>query len=94
MEPEDPLKAAGRGIVSRAFLKAAELVGGLNPLQTYLQVDRSELFGWIVGAEAPPYYILLRVVDVLVDPQAAQFAAIEHRRVADAGHLGDDKPPE
>lgn len=94
MEPEEPLKAANQETVSRAFLKAAELVGGLNLLQVYLQVDRSELFSWIVGIEAPPYYVLLRVVDILIDPQAAQFTAIEHRRLADAEHLHDDKPAE
>lgn len=94
MEPEEPLKAANHEIVSRAFLKAAELVGGLNLLQAYLQVDRSELFSWIVGSEAPPYYVLLRVVDVLVDPQAAQFGATEAQRYSDAGHLSDEKPAE
>ena len=85
--------SAGQDIVSRALLKAAELVGGLTLLQLYLQVDRSELFGWVVGKGAPPEHVFLRVVDILVDPQAAQLAVIEHRR-RDAG-MGDGKlPPE
>lgn len=93
MDREESPTAVNQDIVSRALLKAAELVGGLTPLQLYLQVDRSELFGWIVGKGAPPEQVFLRVVDILVDPQAAQLAVIEHRRRAEAASPGDDLPP-
>lgn len=94
MEPEEPSNEADRDTVSRALLKAAELVGGLTPLQHYLHVDRRDLFRWIVGNGTPPDSIFLRVVDILVDPQAAQFTVIEHKRLRDEDGLRNEKPPE
>jgi len=92
LEAEEPSTEADRDTVSRALLKAAELVGGLTPLQHYLHVDRSELFRCIVGNGTPPDPIFLRVVDILVDPQAAQFAVIEHKKLRDEAGLSNEKP--
>ena len=94
MEPEGPSNEADRDTVSRALLKAAELVGGLTPLQDYLHVDRSDLFKWIVGNGSPPDHIFIRVVEILVDPQAAQLAVIEHKRLRDEAGLRNEQPPE
>jgi hypothetical protein len=93
LDQEQSSTPVNQDIVSRALLKAAELVGGLTPLQQYLQVDRSELFRWLVGKGAPPEPVFLRVVEILLDPEAAQLAVIESRRREQAASPGDDLPP-
>jgi hypothetical protein len=90
--PPEDASAETRDIVARALLKAAELVGGVTPLHHYLNVDRSDLFGWIVGKGLPSEETFLRVVEILIDPQAAQNAVIDHARSVDE-RLRPDKPP-
>jgi hypothetical protein len=80
-----------RDVVSRALLKAAELIGGLTALQVYLDVDRAELFGWIVGKGTPPEDTFVRVVEILIDPLAAQDAAITHGRLGEESGPSDEK---
>ena len=53
MQPKQP-EEVRRDVVPHALLKAAELIGGLTALQVYLNVDRAQLFGWIVGKGTPP----------------------------------------
>jgi hypothetical protein len=93
VDREESSTPVNQDIISRALLKAAELVGGLTPLQLYLRVDRSELFRWLVGKGVPPEQVFLRVVEILLDPEAAQLAVIEHRRRAEDASPGDDLPP-
>ena len=81
-----------RAVVSRALLKAAELIGGLTALQVYLEVDRAQLFGWIVGKGTPPEDTFVRVVEILIEPRAAQDAAIAYRRLGEESGPSDEPP--
>lgn len=82
-----------RDVVSRALLKAAELIGGLTALQVYLDVDRARLFGWIVGKGTPPEDTFVRVVEILIEPRAAQDAAIAYRQLSGESGPSDEPPP-
>lgn len=95
METEEP-SAADADTTGRALLKAAEIVGGITPLHLYLKVDRSELCAWLAGKGAPPQDTFLRVVEVLIDPDAAQDIALQHARLRGPGRPGDEDnaPPE
>jgi hypothetical protein len=50
---------------SRALKRAAELLGGVDPLCTYLRVSAFQLERWMRGEAKPPDAIFLKLVDVL-----------------------------
>ena len=58
-------------IFSRALLKAAELLGGRDPLAKVLQVPGAELDRWIADEAKPPREMFLRVVDIILDETSA-----------------------
>ena len=80
-----------------ALRRAAEILGGTEALQKYLQVPGSELHRWLAGESVPPKGIFLRVVDVLLEEQELR-AAEEDDAPPDARSTpspGDpDTPPE
>ena len=54
-------------VYSRAFLKAAELLGGRSELALLLQVAQADVDAWISGDANPPREVFLRVVDIILD---------------------------
>lgn len=50
---------------SRALKRAAEVLGGVDPLCNYLRVSAFQLERWMRGEARPPDAIFLKVVDVL-----------------------------
>ena len=50
---------------SRALKRAAEILGGVDPLCTYLGVSAFQLERWMRGEARLPDAIFLMVVDVL-----------------------------
>lgn len=57
-------------VYSRAFSRAAELVGGREKLEKILHVPAAELDRWIADRAKPPRDIFLRVVDLILDETA------------------------
>jgi hypothetical protein len=52
---------------SRALLRAAEILGGVEALQIYLNVPRADLRRWLRGTVKPPDHVFLRVADLLAE---------------------------
>ena len=52
---------------SRALLRAAEILGGIEALQTYLNVPAGDLRRWLRGSVKPPDHVFLRVADLLAE---------------------------
>lgn len=71
MALRDPL-ALGRPVVGdrvheRALLRAAGIVGGIDPLAERLQVDPAVLLTWIRGTAKVPPDVFLRIVDIVIE---------------------------
>jgi hypothetical protein len=49
----------------RALQRAAEILGGVDALRTYLNVSTFRLEAWLDGRATPPDAVFLRVVDLL-----------------------------
>lgn len=49
----------------RALQRAAEILGGVDALRTYLNVSNIKLEAWLKGRATPPDAIFLRIVDLL-----------------------------
>ena len=52
-------------IYARALKRAAEILGGEDPLCDVLQVPRYRLYAWLSGHETPPMGVFLKAVDVI-----------------------------
>ena len=50
---------------ARALQRAAEVLGGMEPLRIYLRVPLLHLQSWMEGKSTPPDAVFLRVVDLL-----------------------------
>lgn len=51
----------------RSFMRAAELLGGVDKLAAHLNVAQSHLQLWMKGLGNPPVDLFLRVVDLLME---------------------------
>lgn len=58
-------------IYSRALRKAAELVGGSKELARRLRVPMSELAAWMNDKSAPPRWVFLKAVDIILEETPA-----------------------
>jgi hypothetical protein len=54
-------------VYSRAFQKAAEMLGGRDKLAKVLRVPLADIESWIADKAKPPREIFLRVVDLILD---------------------------
>jgi hypothetical protein len=54
-------------IYSSVFIRAAELIGGMDRLAAHLGVSQEVLGGWASGNVEPPPEMFLRAVDVHVE---------------------------
>lgn len=63
-----PSSADGRPdpTFAKAFVRAAELLGGSEALVRHLGVRRHDLLAWMTGSARPPMHVFLRTVDVLL----------------------------
>ena len=52
---------------ARAVRKAAALAGGPDALAARLGLPRAELDAWMAGDTHPPFPVLLRIVEVILD---------------------------
>ena len=55
------------GVRVRTLSKAAEIVGGREPLRYRLNVSTVLLAMWLSGAEPPPTDVFLKAVDIVED---------------------------
>ena len=61
------MSETGRGVRVRTLYKAAEIVGGREPLRCRLNVSALVLAMWFSGAEPPPTDVFLKAVDIVED---------------------------
>jgi hypothetical protein len=54
-------------VYSRAFTRAAHLLGGVERLRAHLGVGMVQMNLWLRGQAKPPDAIFLKVVDVLAE---------------------------
>jgi hypothetical protein len=54
-----------RGVRARTLARAAEIVGGTEPLRRRLNVSAWLLAIWISGAQPPPTEVFLEAVDIV-----------------------------
>ena len=59
----------------KAFVRAAEVLGGVAALSDYLKVPQYELMRWIMGDAAPSTDAFLNVVELLSESDPKAFAA-------------------
>ncbi|MCD6042266.1 MAG: hypothetical protein K0R40_1869 [Burkholderiales bacterium] len=52
-------------VYSRAFTRAAQLLGGVEKLRAHLGVGMAQLNFWLRGQAKPPDAVFLKVVDLL-----------------------------
>lgn len=52
---------------ANTLLRAAEILGGLDPLSAYLTVPRGDLLAWMAGVGEPPLPSFLLAVDVVLE---------------------------
>lgn len=50
---------------SKAFRRAADLVGGVDELRARIKVSGEELAAWLAGEVVPPYPVFREVVDLI-----------------------------
>lgn len=58
-------------VYSRALRKAAELIGGREPLAKILQVSQAQIEVWIADEAKPPRETFLRIVDIILEETAS-----------------------
>jgi len=73
-------------IHKRALRRAAELIGGNEPLRIYLGVSETEFMGW-TGKRDLPREIFLRLVDIIIDEQKRDVRSGRAPRKASAGKM-------
>jgi hypothetical protein len=56
-----------RDVYTGVLLRAAEVLGGPEPLAAYLGVPSERLDAWLRGETDPPVDVFLRTVDLLVE---------------------------
>lgn len=59
----------------RTLRRAAEIMGGEQPLAVHLRVTPSHLALWLEGKEVPPDHIFLKAVDLVTEHDALPSAA-------------------
>jgi hypothetical protein len=52
---------------SLALIRACEILGGIEALQAYLNVPKSDLRRWLREGARPPDHVFLRVADLLAE---------------------------
>ena len=57
---------------ARALSRAAEILGGPDALQRYLNVPIADLRRWMQGHERLPDHLFLRVADLLAESEISQ----------------------
>jgi hypothetical protein len=73
---EQPARLAGTiggsvlDVRARTLCRAAEILGGEEPLALHLGVTPSHLALWLRGAGQPPDAVFLRAVDVVLEREA------------------------
>jgi hypothetical protein len=61
---------------TRALQRAAEILGGIESLQSYLGVPQVRLAYWMEGSLTPPPDAFLKVVDLLLVQEMAQLQRV------------------
>ena len=61
--------AVSNTVYVRALQRAAQSLGGVEPLRAHLQVSMSLLAGWLHGEAPPPDAVFLKVVDLLAEEE-------------------------
>jgi hypothetical protein len=56
----------------RMLVRAVRILGGEDALAEELNVSRTRLGLWLIGAERPPVSVFLQLVDLLLKPEAPQ----------------------
>jgi len=56
---------------ARALRRAAQVLGGVEPLRAYLGVSMKDLSRWMAGEVCAPDSVFLRVVDLLAEDELA-----------------------
>ena len=51
-----------------ALVRAAAILGGVEPLSAYLRISQDDLRKWMAGNGEPPYSAFILAIDVIVDP--------------------------
>lgn len=57
---------------ARTLRRAADILGGEQPLALYLRVTPSHLACWLQGSEFPPTEVFLKAVDVVTEAEMAK----------------------
>ena len=72
---------------ARALRRAADILGGLEPLRSSLRVTASDLQRWLDGQAEPPASVFLLTVDIIIEYKV-------RRACAQAKHLpsGEHQP--
>lgn len=54
-------------VYMRAFIRAGELAGGVEPLADQLHLPKAQVSRWMSGSDNVPTDAFLKVVDFLID---------------------------
>jgi hypothetical protein len=65
---------ASRTVKANTLLRAAQIMGGLDPLCRYLSVPRNDLIAWMAGDAEPTLGAFLLAVDLVLQD------SLEHGR--------------
>ena len=68
-----------QAVHARALQRAADILGGKEPLRAALRVPMVRLDEWLAGHSEPPMDIFLRAVDIISAPTKSTAAAVRAR---------------
>lgn len=73
---------------SKLLVRAAALMGGIEPLAAYLQVKPSHIRLWIDNADVIPSEVFLRAVDCVIDRDLAELRSAPARKPDETSDAG------